>query len=220
MISSEARSKTWREVIGVVGGVRQTALDRDADPHIYVPEAQVPALELTVVVRADAPEAAAGVRGVIHALDRDLPVGNIRTLADLVSGSTARRRFNAVLLSLFAAVAVLLTLVGVYGVISQLVAQSAREIGIRIAMGATRRDVIGLLLIRAVRLAVAGVGAGTLAAWFAAPALSGLVYGIAPRDPATLLLVPVLLVAAAGLAAYVPARRILRFDVVHALRAE
>jgi predicted permease len=220
MLSNEARAKTWREVIGVVGGVRQTTLDRDADPHIYVAEAQVPVSELTMIVRAESPGVAAGVRDVIHALDADLPVANFRTLADLISGSTARRRFNAMLLSLFAAVAVLLTLVGVYGVIAQMVAQSAREVGVRIAMGASAGDVISLLLARAVKLAVAGVGAGAAAAWLAAPALGGLLYGIAPRDPATLAIVPVLLVAAATLAAYLPARRILRLDVVHALRTD
>ena len=221
MLSNEARAKTWREVIGVVGGVRQTTLDRDADPHIYVAEAQVPASELTMIVRAESTAAAAaGVRDVIHGLDADLPVANLRTLADLISGSTARRRFNAVLLSLFAAVAVLLTLVGVYGVIAQMVAQSAREVGVRIAMGASAGDVISLLLTRAVRLAAAGVAAGTAAAWLAAPALGGLLYGIAPRDPSTLAIVPALLVAAATLAAYLPARRILRLDVVHALRTD
>ena len=221
MLSSEARSKTWREVIGVVGSVRQTALDRDADPHVYVPEAQLPASQLTMIVRADSPAAAtAGVRDVLHALDADLPVANLRTLADLISGSTARRRFNALLLSLFAGVAVILTLVGVYGVIAQMVAQSAREVGVRIAMGASTGDVIALLLVRAGKLSVAGVAAGAAAAWLAAPALGSLLYGVAPRDPATLVLVPILLVAAAMLAAWLPARRILRLDVVHALRAD
>jgi ABC-type antimicrobial peptide transport system permease subunit len=124
------------------------------------------------------------------------------------------------LLSLFAGVAVLLTLVGVYGVVAQMVAQSTREIGVRIAMGAGRRDVVSLLVTRAVRLALGGVAAGSAIAWMAAPALGGMVFGIAPRDPATLATVPVLLTAAAALAAYVPARRILRLDVVNALRVE
>jgi putative ABC transport system permease protein len=221
-ISSEAREKTWREVIGVVGAVRQTALDREAEPHVYVPETQMPSPALTLVVRSGgAPVAvASGVREAIRVLDPDLPISNVRSLADLVSGSTASRRFNALLLSLFAAAAVLLTLVGVYGVVSQLVAQSTREIGVRIAMGAGSGDVVALMLKRAVRMAVAGVAAGSLAAWLAAPALGGMVYGIAPRDPATLGAVALLLVSAAVAAAYLPARRILRLDVVHALRVD
>jgi putative ABC transport system permease protein len=214
--------KTGRHVLGVVGAVRQTALDRDADPHVYLPDAQMPALSLTLVIRTtgDAAAAAGSVRDLIRRLDPELPVSNVRTLSDLVAGSTASRRFSTRLLTVFAAVAVLLTLVGVYGVVSQLVAQSTREIGVRIAMGASSGAVVSLMLKRAVRLAVAGVAAGSVAAWVAAPALGGMVYGIAPRDPATLIGVPALLVAAAVLAAYVPARRILRLDVVHALRVE
>jgi putative ABC transport system permease protein len=222
MISMEARRKTWREVVGVVAAVRQTALDREADPHVYVPQSQLPSAELTLVVRATGPSSslAAGVRGVIANLDADLPVANVRSLADLVSGSTASRRFNALLLSLFAAVALLLTLVGVYGVVSQLVAQSTREIGVRIAIGASAGDVMSVMVGRALRMAIGGVAAGSLAAWLAAPALAGMVYGIAPRDPVTLIAVPLLLMAAAALAAYIPARGILRLDVVHALRTD
>jgi putative ABC transport system permease protein len=205
-----------------VGSVRQTALDRAAEPHVYIPNAQMPSAELTLVVRSEATTSAiaSGVRDAIRGLDPELPISNVRSLADVVSGSTASRRFNALLLSLFATVAVMLTLVGVYGVVSQLVAQSTREIGVRIAMGANARQVVSLMLGRAVRMAVAGVVAGALAAWVAAPALGGMVYGIAPRDPATLLAVPVLVTAVAVLAAYLPARRILRLDVVHALRVD
>jgi putative ABC transport system permease protein len=222
MISIEARDKIWREVIGVVGSVRQTALDRDAEPHVYVPQAQMPSPELTLVVRNEGSPAAIvpGVRDAIRGLDADLPISNVRSLADLVSGSTASRRFNVLLLSLFAAVALVLTLVGVYGVVSQLVAQSTREIGVRIAIGASLGDVMSVMVGRALRLAVAGVAVGSLAAWLAAPALGGMLYGIAPRDPATLIAVPVLLTAAAALAAYLPARRILRLDVINALRID
>ncbi len=205
-----------------MGSVRQTALDRDAEPHVYVPQAQLPSPDLTLVVRSDGSPAsiAPGVRDAIRGLDVDLPISNVRALADLVSGSTASRRFNALLLSLFAAVALVLTLVGVYGVVSQLVSQSTREIGVRIAIGASVGDVMSVMVGRALRMAVAGVAAGSVAAWLAAPALRGMVYGIAPRDPVTLIAVPLLLAAAAALAAYIPARRILRLDVVNALRVE
>ena len=162
----------------------------------------------------------AGVRDAIRGLDADLPISNVRSLADLVSGSTASRRFNALLLSLFAAVALVLTLVGVYGVVSQLVAQSTREIGVRLAMGASVGDVMSVMVGRALRIAVAGVAVGSLAAWLAAPALGGMLYGIAPRDPSTLPCRAALLPAAAALAAYIPARRILRLDVINALRTD
>jgi putative ABC transport system permease protein len=127
-----------REIIGVVGAVRQMALDRDAEPHVYVPQAQVASSELTLVIRAmgDPAAFAPPLRDIVRSLDPDLPLSNVRPLADLVAGSAAPRRIGALMLSLFAAVAVLLTLVGVYGVVSQGVAQSTREIGIRIALGA------------------------------------------------------------------------------------
>ena len=209
-------------MVGVVASVRQTALDRDAEPHVYVTQAQLTSAELTLVVRGTDPSSGltAGVRRVIAELDPELPIANVRSLADLVSGSIASRRFNALLLSLFASVALVLTLVGVYGVVSQLVAQSTREIGVRLAVGASVGDIMSVMVRRALRMAVAGVAAGTLAAWVAAPALAGMVYGIAPRDPVTLTGVPVLLLAAAALAAYIPARRIVRLDVITALRVE
>ena len=153
----------------------------------------------------------------LRRLDPELRLERPRVRSSRIKAS---RRFSTLLLTVFAAVAVLLTLVGVYGVVSHLVAQSTREIGVRIAIGASGGAVMSLMLKRATRLAVAGVAAGSLAAWVAAPALGGMVYGIAPRDPATLIGVPALLIAAAVLAAYVPARRILRLDVVHALRVE
>jgi Ca2+/Na+ antiporter len=222
MISIEARAKTWREVIGVVGAVRQTALDREAESHVYVPESQVPSPELTLVVRGTGATAAMtpGVREAIRHLDADLPISNVRSLADLVSASTASRRFSTLLLSLFAAVAMALTLVGVSGVVSQLLAQSTREIGVRIAIGASGADVVSLMVKGALRMAIGGVVAGSALAWLAAPALGGMLYGIAPRDPAALAIAAALLTSTAALAAYLPARRILSLDVINALRVE
>jgi putative ABC transport system permease protein len=219
MSNEQGRS---REVVGVVAGVRQTALDRDAEPHVYVPQTQMPSPALTLVVktRGDAIAIASGVRDAVRRIDPALPLSNVRRLSELVAGSTAPRRFNALLLSLFAAVAVALTLVGVYGVVSQLVAQSTREIGVRIAMGASAADVVSLVITRALKLAMGGVIAGSAAAWFAAPALGGMLYGIAPRDPSTLALAAAVLLASSSLAAYIPARRILRLDVINALRVD
>jgi putative ABC transport system permease protein len=149
----------------------------------WAPESQLPSPELTIVVRSAGTPAAVvpGVREAIRRLDADLPISNVRSLSDLVSGSTASRRFSTLLLSLFAAAAVALTLVGVYGVVSQLIAQSTREIGVRIAMGASGADVMSLVVTRALKIAIAGVVAGSMAAWLAAPTLGGMVYGIAPQ---------------------------------------
>jgi len=214
--------QTWRQVIGVVGAVRQTSLDRAAEPHVYIPQAQFANAGLTLVVRSGGDPAALvrDVREAVRSLDPDLPLSNVRSLADLVAGSTASRRLSTTLLSAFAVVAVMLTLVGVYGVVSQIVAQSTRELGIRIALGARAADVVMATLRHAVTIAVAGVAAGSAIAWLAAPALRGMVYGIAPRDPVALAGAAVLLVTAAAAAAYLPARRILRLDVLSALRVE
>jgi putative ABC transport system permease protein len=214
--------ESWREVIGVVAAVRQSALDRDEEPHFYVPQAQVPSRELTLVIRTNGSETALApdVRRILRDLDPDLPLANVRPLADLVAGSAAPRRTGALLLSVFAAVALVLTLVGVYGVVSQVVAQSTREIGVRMALGATHGDVLSLVVIRAMKLAIGGVAVGSVLAWFTTPALRAMLYGIGPRDPLTLCGAAVLLTAAAALAAYVPARRILRLDLINALRGD
>src|SRR5262245_10220473 len=215
--------KTWRQVVGVVGPVRQTSLDRAAEPHLYMPQAQLANAGLTLVVRSRARDQAAVVREVreaVRSIDPDLPLSNVRSLADLVAGSTASQRLSTTLVSAFAAIAVTLTLVGVYGVVSQIVAQSTRELGIRMALGATAAEVVMLTLRDAVATAIAGVAAGSAVAWLAAPALGGMLYGIAPRDPVTLAGAAVLLVIAAAAAAYLPARRILRLDVLAALRVE
>jgi putative ABC transport system permease protein len=212
----------FREIVGVVAAVRQSALDRDEEPHLYVPQAQLPSSELTIVIRAsgDAMALAPEIRRILGGLDPGLPLANVRPLAELVAGSAAPRRIGAQVLSAFAALALVLTLVGIYGVVSQVVVQSTREIGVRIALGATTRDVLSLVVTRAVRLAIGGVVAGSILAWFATPALRAMLYGIGPRDPLTLVGSGVLLTAAAALAAYVPARRILRLDVVNALRSD
>jgi putative ABC transport system permease protein len=213
---------TWREIVGIVGAVRQTSLDRSADPHVYVPQAQLPSFSLTLVVRGagDAATTASGVRDVVRSLDSDLPLSNVRSLDDLVAGSTASRRMSTLLLVLFAAAALALTLVGVYGVASQAVAQSTREIGVRIALGASGSNVVSLVVGRACKISGAGVAAGSVAAWMAAPALGGMVYGVAPRDPATLIVAASVLIATSALGAYLPARSIRRVDVVNALRIE
>jgi putative ABC transport system permease protein len=160
------------------------------------------------------------LRRLLAEADRDLPLSNVRPLSGLVADAAAPRRIGAVLLSAFAAVAVLLTLLGLYGVVSQLVTESTREIGVRIAMGATGSHVVALVVLRALKVTAAGVVAGVALAWLAMPALQAMLYGVGPRDPATLASTGIGLIIVATIAAYMPARRILRLDVVNALRVD
>jgi hypothetical protein len=210
----------WRTVIGVVGPVRQTSLDREDDPHLYMPEAQFPSSSLTLVVRSaqDTPALAASIRGVIGAIDRDLAVSRVRSLADLVAGSTASQRYSTVLLTALATIALLLTVVGVYGVVSQSVEQSTREMAVRVALGASDRAIVSAILGRAALMSIAGVLTGCALAWLGIPAMRGMLFGVDPHDPIALAGAALLLVATAIGAACLPTRRLLRLDVVHSLR--
>jgi putative ABC transport system permease protein len=212
--------RTWREVIGVVGGVHQMALERDREPHFYVAQAQMPSPALTLVIRGPLePHALTkDVRAAIALVDPEQPVSNVRTLEDLVAGSIAPRRFSTLLLTLFAAIAISLTAVGIYGVVSQSLAQATREIGVRVALGASAGAVVSRILSLSTRLALVGVMAGGLAAWIAGPSLAGLLYGVQPHDPIALAAGAALIASIATAAAYFPARRALRIDVVNALR--
>ena len=212
----------WRQIIGVVGSVHQMTLERDAEPHLYVPESQMPSPSLTLVVRsaADATNLAAGVRDAVRGVDAQVALGNVRTLDDVVAGAVAVRRFSMLLLVVFAAIAVTLTAVGVYGVVAHSVEQSTRELGVRLALGANVGSVVSTVLWRSLRLAVVGVAAGLIGARFFGPVMAGLLYGVAPTDSVTQISAVALVTAATALAAYIPARRILRIDIVDVLRVE
>ena len=152
----------WLTVVGVVGRVKQYSLDADGRIALYLPHTQSGARAMYIVVkgRTDAAALTAGVRRQIQELDADLPIYRLRTMDERVAGSLARRRFSMTLLTLFATIALVLATVGIYGVISYLVTQGTREIGIRIALGATRRAILGLILKQGLALALSGVGIG------------------------------------------------------------
>ena len=219
-VRTPLNSNAAREIVGVVDAVRQSTLDRAAEPHVYVAETQYPSPELTLVIRGDRDAAAFApdLRAVLRELDPELPLSNVRPLRSLVDDAAAPRRLSAQLLSAFALGALLLTMVGVYGVMAQIVTQSTKELGIRLALGASASRIVGLTVHRAARMAVLGVIIGVIIAWFGAPVLGGLLYGITPRSPWTLAGAALLLVTTAIGAAYLPARRLLRLDVVHSLR--
>jgi hypothetical protein len=210
----------WRQVVGIVAPVHQTSLDRGVDPHAYVPQAQMPSPALSFVVRGsrDPGRTLGDVRAIVHGIDGNLPLGAASSLDGLRDASVAPRRLNAQLLGCFAAAALLLTMVGVYGVMSQIVVQSTRELGIRLALGAPAAGIVTLTLRRAASMTIAGVAAGAALTAVAAPALRGLLFAVGPHDPAVLAASIVVLVITALAAAYVPARRVRRLDVVNVLR--
>ena len=210
----------WRVVIGVVGAVRQTALDRDADPHVYVPEAQMPSPSLTLVVRTagDPRQIAPLLREAVSRTDASIPLANVRTLDDLVAGSVATRRFSALALASFAAAALLLTVVGIYGVVAQAVAESAHEIGIRLALGADTTALLRSTAGGSLRLVLGAMGAGLVAAWAASPVLAGMLFDVTPRDPVAFVGAAAILSVTALAASYLPARQVISVDAASVLR--
>ena len=210
------------EVIGVVGDVRQRALSQDISPHMYMPYLQWPVNEYDVVIRSTTPPArvVSGARSLLRRLDPQIPMNAPRSYSDIVASSMGDRRFYLVLLGLFAAVAMTLALVGVYGVMAYGVQQRRREIGIRMALGATREGVVRMVLSDGVRMVGAGVALGVVAALSLTRLLGSLLYSVGPRDPTTFIVAPLLLVAAAVIACALPARRASRLDPVETIRAD
>jgi predicted permease len=221
-------------IVGVVGHVEQYGIDGSGGekPQIYysfyqLPDEGLPIFrnEVTFVVRTPLNPAAVmpAIKNAVYGASGDQPVYNIRTMRDLVSGSMARQRFPMILLVAFAALALLLATVGIYGVISYSTAQRVPEIGIRMALGATKRDVLQMLITQGLRLALIGVAIGVVAASILTRVLSSfsrLLYGVRASDPLTFMAVSLCLIIAALLACYIPARRAAQLDPMIALRHE
>jgi putative ABC transport system permease protein len=210
------------EIVGLVGDVKQIGLGDEFIPEIYIPHAQVPTGAMTVVMRAagDPLDLVGSVRAELLALDPDLPISNVRTMEAVLKGSVAEPRFYMMLLTAFAAVALLLAAIGIFGVMSYSVTQRTGEIGIRLALGAAPGNVLTLVVGQGAGLIVAGTGLGILGAFATTRLLSGLLFGVGTTDPATFVLVPALLMAVALVACYIPARRATKVDPLVALRAE
>ncbi len=211
-----------RVIVGVAADVRLQGLSLAATPTIYVPHAQDPRRGMTFVVRTDGdPLSLAGaIRNAIQTVNQDQPVIRIETMEQVVMASLAQSRFSAVLLSLFAALALALAAVGIYGVMAYSVTQRTREIGLRMALGAQARDVLGLVIGQGLKLALVGVALGVLAALALTRLMKSLLFGVSTTDPLTFSLVAALLLTVALLACWIPARRAAKVDPMVALRYE
>jgi putative ABC transport system permease protein len=212
----------WITVIGVVGDVREFGLESPAIPEAYYPESQRTSSDLILVVRAanDPQGQVPAIRLALHELDKDLPLYGVQALPEMVSQSSREKRFVALLLALFAAVALALASVGIYGVVSYSVSQRTREIGIRMAFGAEVRNVLGMVLREVLLLVFAGVAAGLLGAWALSRYATSILYAVRATDFATYILAAFLMAVAALAACLVPARRATRVDPMVALRYE
>jgi putative ABC transport system permease protein len=218
-----AEAQPAREIVGVVGDVRHEGLDEEAGPEFYVPYAQAPESAMNLVVReavGGASGIGAAMRAAIRQVDAEQYVPAVEPMTELVADSVARRRFNALLTGLFAAVALVLAAVGIFGVTSYTVAQRTHEIGVRMALGARPASVLRMILGQGLRLILCGVALGLAASFALTRVLAGLLYGVRPTDAVTFVGIPVLLTAVAMLACYLPARRATKVDPMVALRYE
>jgi putative ABC transport system permease protein len=215
-------SNVSREIVGVVGDVRDVALSRKPGPIMYVPFVQAPLWGGEVVVRSSLSTSGvtAGIRQAVHSIDKDVPVTDIEFLADALGQSISQERFRTFLLGSFSTIALILAAVGIFGVISHFASQRTHEIGIRMALGAQRRDVLRLILEQGMKLALFGLGVGVAAALLLTRLMSSLLYGVSATDPLTFGAVAIILLAVALTACYIPARRAIRVDPMVALRYE
>src|ERR1700733_12321031 len=216
-------SLPWVTVVGIVKDMKQDGLDTDGVPHIFRPIYQESGLRsdaMSVVARTPLPASLleSQIRSEIQAVDPRLPVFNVRSMTDVMDVSIAPRRFSAELVGVFAAVAMLLSSSGIYGLLAYMVGQRSREIGIRVALGAQRPDILKLILGKGLLLAATGIAIGLILSAISAPANAGLLYGVHPIDVIVFVTVPLVLLVVAFLATYIPARRATMVDPMIALR--
>ncbi|HXD34179.1 MAG TPA: ABC transporter permease [Pyrinomonadaceae bacterium] len=221
-ISTDDEEAPMREIIGVVADVKNRNLSTDFRPGYFITEAQLPFDQMTLIVRTsgDPHSLATAVQREVSQMDPEIPVYSIKTMEEYISATVATPRFNTTLLAIFAAVALILTIVGLYGVMSYSVAQRTNEIGIRMALGAQTRDVLKLIVSQGFKLVLLGLGLGLIGAFAATKVIESLLFGVTTKDPWTFGAVAVLLSLVALLACYLPARRASRVDPIEALHYE
>ena len=222
---TENGKEVSREIVGVVGNVRHRSLSEGFTPEYYLPSDQSPSSSMTICLRAltDASSLTSAARNTVSSMDPDLPLYDIKTMEDYVSASVAQPRLQAMLLEAFAALALILTAIGIYGVVAYSVAQRTHEIGIRMTLGATRRDVLEMVFKSGLRLTALGIFLGAVGAVIVArgfDSFNSLLFQVSPLDAATFASVIAILVLVSLLASYIPAWRATRVDPMIALRYE
>jgi predicted permease len=212
-------SLPWVIVVGIVKDMKQDGLDTDGVPHIFRPIYQQSGRSMSVVARTPLPASLleSQIRSEIQSVDPTLPVFNIRSMNDAMDVSIAPRRFSAELVGVFAAVAMLLSSIGIYGLLAYIVGQRSREIGIRVALGAQGPDIFKLILGKGLLLAGTGIAIGLILSAISARMIAGLLYGVHPMDVIVFVTVPLILLVVAFLATYIPARRATMVDPIIAL---
>jgi putative ABC transport system permease protein len=220
--SADTTAREWIEVVGVVGHTKHEGLDAENRVQVYLPYAQRGTPFLTVVLRTagDPSRYTGAARRAVQSIDPDLPIANPRTMDELIAQSVGQRRLSMLLLSVFSGVAMVLASIGIYGLMSYSVAQRSRELGVRIALGAARADVLRLVLRQGMALALIGIAVGVGAAFALTRVIASQLYGVTATDPATFALVAVLLAATALAANLIPAVRATRVDPAVVLRDE
>ena len=224
-LTSEGTEKDpiWREIVGVVGSVKHTnPLDIETKGQFYLPVAQSVQSDVIIVARTytDPLAAAPAIRREILAIDPQQPVSKIRSMEDVLNSFVAQPRFNMILLGGFAGLALILATIGVYGVMAYSVTQRTHEIGVRMALGAQRSDVLRMVLSNALTIAAIGLAIGLVASLLASRVLANLLFGVSPDDPVTFIAISLLLAVVAAVASYLPAYRATRIDPLAALRYE
>jgi len=223
-ISFDSRNgqTVWRQIVGVVKSVRHMALSEEPRSEVYIPFAQYPLAFMTLVARTDGAPLGyvAAVRSQVQAVDKDQPISNPRTMEERLASTVSQRRFNLILLAIFACLALSLAGIGIYGVMSYLVAQRTHEIGVRMALGAQAGDVLRLVIRQGMALALTGVLIGLITAFGLTRLLRNLLFDLSATDPLTFFVTALLLALVALLACYLPARRATKVDPLVALRCD
>jgi putative ABC transport system permease protein len=221
-ITFGSKNPDWYEIVGIVGDTKQYGLDQATTLQTYEPFTQQTFPYMTLVVRTTGDPASftPAIRGQVLSIDKDQPISGVQTLDHLLSTSIAQQQFSMLLLGIFAVVALVLAAVGIYGVLSYAVTQRTHEIGIRMALGAGRRDVLRLVVGHGMLLTLIGVVAGLAAAFALTRLMTTMLYGVSATDPLTFGVIALLLVTIALVACWIPARRATRVDPMIALRYE
>jgi len=217
----------WYEIVGVVANIKHRGLDAADRPELYVPYRQplfsnwtVRPMQLVVRTAGDPLIAASTVRQDVVRIDAEQPISDVRTMDDRIGRSLAARRFNMVLLAVFASLALTLAGIGIYGIVAYAVTERTHEIGVRLALGAQRRDVMAMIVAQGMAMAAAGAAVGVVSALLLTRVMTSLLFGVSAADPVTFAAIPLLLAAVAFVACYAPARRATRVDPLVALRTE